>query len=134
MPLLRNAGREKYIFVRQAYHWENGVRIDDAASPWIVEQHIAVSICRVLQVLLDGGVGKNKVAEGPAWRDRILQESKLFFEPVAVKCGFGRGSDQFRDLLRINQQSLGKLRQSAKEDDDIAVWLKLIQRIDELLK
>lgn len=134
MPLLRNAGREKYIFVRQAYHWENGVRIDDVASPWIVEQHIAVSICRVLQVLLDGGDGKNKVAEGPAWRDRLLQESKLFFEPVAVKCGFGPGSDHFRDLLRFNQQSLGKLRQSAKEDDDIAVWLKLIQRIDELLK
>ncbi len=134
LPLMRNAGREKFVFARQAYRWENGQRIEDATCPWVVDQHIAQSICRVLQVLLDGGEGKNKVAAGPAWRDRILQENKLFFEPVALKCGFGRGSDNFRDLLRFNQQQLGMLRQSAKEDDDISVWMKLIQRIEELLK
>jgi hypothetical protein len=134
LPLVKNLGREKYAFTRPAYRWENGETVEDATTPWKLNQQIAQSICRVYDAFTGGrDEGKIKVPDCSAYRDRVLDEMREFFDQVAVTCGFGKGSRDLRDLLREHQKGLAGLRQRAEEDDE-AVWMRLIQRIDELLK
>lgn len=120
LPLIGKEDLKRLVFLRRAYLWEDGKALADSAKHWKQGQLIAQGISRVYDVLAGKGKG-----DGAAWRDRILEEEKLFWETVAPSVDCGPTSASRRDLLRSFQSNLGALRDAA-EPDDAEVWDRLV--------
>jgi len=131
LPLIKDTGSQRFAFTRPPYRYEDQAVTQDRLH-WAAEQPIGQSICRVH----DGFLGKTeKDGElkkmGVSWRNRILEESEVFWGPVATKCGFNRGSDAYKRLLTAQEDILGNLKDAA-DGDDRPVFEMLVKRVTEL--
>ncbi|HYG78180.1 MAG TPA: tubulin-like doman-containing protein [Planctomycetota bacterium] len=129
LPLLAQEDLKRFIFTRKALRWENGAGRPEPKSPWKEGQAVAQAIFRVHDVLS----GKPKTGAGVEWRERILQESQVFWEEVAMEADCAPGSGAYRQLMSQFQDSLGQLRDNAEEADK-AVYEKLIDYVDQLIR
>lgn len=134
MPLIRDTGEETFIFTRKAFNWdaENKTTDDGGKCPWTDKKRICQSVWQVYDILAGKGnkTGRYK-EEGPEWRKRILEESKVFYHEVLPLIGCGKGSTEFKLLVKSMNQTLGRLHGESKGDDQ-ATWGRLIERLKSL--
>lgn len=128
LPLIKDAGSQRFTFTRPAYRYEDG-NVSQDRSKWKADQLICQSICQVYDGLLGNSKKDGKLKEnGSAWRDRIIEESEIFWGAVATKCGFSKGSDAYKELLDAHEGTLGDLKDAA-DNDDLDTFEKLVQRV-----
>ena len=146
-PLVRDIGKESYRFVRKSYSWNDQPYVDpetkerdpnaqaDDTCPWKTGQMICTSIWQVFDVLHGRGnkAGKKK-KEGPEWRDWIQAEAKRFWRQPAARLGMGLASDEYKRLLRSHMRELRAIADNAKGPEDKEMWVKLVTRLNELVK
>jgi len=132
-PLIRDTGKEKYVFTRKIYKIaEDGEFRDDPGCDWKSKSNICVSIWKVLALLMgDADKAKSKKAEkGPNWTNQILRERKIFWEKIAPRIGCAPGSDDYKFLKRALERFL-VTKKDHSETDDRSTWEKLILRLEE---
>jgi len=133
LPLVKDAGRQKFVFARRALRLSRGNYVEDTKCPWArAEQPIAQSLCNVASVL--GGVSSLRGAQNPdavLWLARITEESALFWGDAARRFGFGPGTDLRRTLVGHLDAHFGRLAQGA-DAEDRPVWTAIVDRVRKL--
>jgi hypothetical protein len=133
MPLIKDQGREKFVFTRKALNLRGDTPRPDHRCGWTDGQEVAVSICNVHKVLSgEGKAGTKAGDQGLEWRERIIEEANVFWNKVAERVGCGRLTDAYQELLNKFEETVGKLKDASKDQEDIKIWDMLLQRIDEL--
>ncbi|HYF50458.1 MAG TPA: tubulin-like doman-containing protein [Planctomycetota bacterium] len=132
LPLIKETEKERFVFTRRAYTWEDGRAETDNTSPWKPNTLASQSICKVLDVLSGKRAAGGK-DDAKVWRTRILEESRAFWSDVADACGFAPRSEASRKVLKQYQDWLATQEEKSSGEDH-AVWRALIQRADELRK
>lgn len=132
LPLVRNAGRQTWVFARRTYRASKTGFVEDTQCPWSKDQTVAQSIDNVVAALRgdpddDGRPNKH----GAAWLDAIDAERQLFWADLAPRLGFGPGTDLRRVLLGHMDEHLDRLSHGADAEDK-PVWAALLGRVRAL--
>ena len=134
LPLIRDIGRQTYVFTRKTLVFEGDKATADNSCPWKIGKggkKICTSLCNVdayLQGLGKVGLGaeakeKDKEEGAEACR-RVLAERDLFCSSIVPLLG----NVFYRKLLNALGGWLAAMRDEADEDD-YPVWERLIARM-----
>lgn len=131
MPLVLHKGGNRYALTRLPLEQDGGTFRTDHSTQrlagWDVDRPLAslAGLHNVWAALHGDGEGAK-----PEWRQRMLEESDLFWGVVLPKINIARGTPAFDNLLREYCAWLSKKYRDAEDEPNKAVWGKLLERAD----
>jgi hypothetical protein len=134
MPLLADQGRGRYVVTRPPLRLvKNQIRVDrSAAAPagWDADSPVAAAagIQNVwLALACEGDSPK------PEWRDRMIEESNLFWNTILTGLNLAHGTPAFREIMEEYVNWLAaKARASSKNEAIHRIWSQLQTRANEM--
>jgi hypothetical protein len=134
MPLVAHKGRNRYVLTRLPHVQEgDGFGTDHTAhrlAGWDVDRPLApvAGLHNVWAALHED----RREGAKPEWRERMLEESDLFWNVVLPRINVARGTPAFRDLLREYCAWLGKNLRETDDDRNRNVWARLLDAANAL--
>ena len=134
MPLLADRGRGRYVVARPPLRLiKNQIRIDRSATApagWDAESPMAAAagIQNVwLALSCEGESAK------PNWRDRMIEESNLFWNTILPGINLAGGTPAFREVMEEYVSWLAaKARAAGKSEAIHRIWTQLQTRASEM--
>lgn len=136
MPLIKNKGRNRYVFTRLPLeHVDGKVRSDQQTqnlNGWNVDKPVApvaglFNVFSALQTTVD--------KDSQAWKQRILVESQTFWDTILREVNLTPGTPNYREMMRQYSEWLGASSRAADENDPSrAIWGKMLSRVKELVE